>query len=81
MYPHSDFSEHLAKQRREEFLRDAEALYFWNSEDHRSSLASNRALLGYLRVGQLFPVNTQPGQDIFLDHAHFDAVVRVRGLA
>ncbi len=80
MYPHPDIALQLAKQRREEFLRDAEALHVLNSEDRRSSLTNSRAFLGDLLVDQPFPANTQPGWDILLDQAHSDAALRVRGL-
>jgi hypothetical protein len=78
MYPH--FYEHLANQRRDELLRDAQATRLLKREELLSSIANNRGFLLYLLFGLPLPASKPPERALLLDQAHFNAALRVIGL-
>jgi hypothetical protein len=78
MLPH--LSERLASQRREELLREAAAHRRFRSEDRPSTIANNRAFLGYLLFGQSLPAGKQPEPGLLMDQARYRAALRMIGL-
>jgi hypothetical protein len=74
---HLHFHEQLARQRREELLRDAATTRPFTREERTSSDANNRALLSYLLFGQALPTSKQ------LEHqeqTHSTGLLRMVGL-
>lgn len=78
MYPH--LSEHLAKQRRDELLRDAAATRLLVREELKSSIANNRVFLLYLLFGLPLPSSKLPERALLLDQAHYNRALRTIGL-
>lgn len=78
MYPH--LSEHLAKQRRDELLRDAAATRLLVREELTSSIANNRVFLLYLLFGLPLPSSKSPEGALLLDQAHYNGALRAIGL-
>jgi hypothetical protein len=76
---HPYLQEHLARQRRDELLREAATTHLLNHIDHQSFLSRIKPLLLYLLAGSPRP-SGKPSQQGYYEQAHSRAALRMTGL-
>jgi hypothetical protein len=76
---HPYLQEHLARQRRDELLREAATTHLLHDKDHQSLITTIKPLLLYLLVGSPRPFG-KPSQQGYYEQAHSRAALRMTGV-